>query len=316
MDTKDKAVTLTIELIMRRIIIIILTFFLLSFSGCMSWEEGWSNIPAPTDQQNIALLISNAEKLEKNTDSAEKLERVIAIYEQVLLSDPANRKALDQLSEYHFLMAFGYCEDSGCKKEHYLRQLRMTERAMYTNSEFKRIIDQGNSLWDSVNALTKEDMLPMLNWYCGVNNYWSECLGPVSKIFNIRWPFRSVKVLDRMLEIDPAWWGGHPVFMKGAYYSILPGFMGGNINKAAVYFDKAVNAGPEYFFPRWGRALYLYTKTGNRQGFIDDLTFIVKKETSTGGGLYAWNAFFKQDAEKLLKNIDNYFHSDNHIVLL
>jgi hypothetical protein len=114
-------------------------------------------------------------------------------------------------------------------------------------------------------------------------------------------------MLDRLMAIDPAWWGGHPLVMKAAYYSVIPSLLGGDMKEASRYFDEAVKAGPGYFFTHWARAVYLYKKTGNRGGFEEDLRFIISRPVTSGGSLYAWNAWFRHEAERLLAESDRLF---------
>jgi len=72
-----------------------------------------------------------------------------------------------------------------------------------------------------------------------------------------------------MLEIDPAWAGGHPYYAWGFYDSNIPRILGGNLREAEEFIDKAVEAGPKWLYASLERARYVYTEDSLDHGHVD-----------------------------------------------
>ena len=62
----------------------------------------------------------------------------------------------------------------------------MCERGMYTNSEFKKLVDGGAPVWDASSVLTNREMEAMDYWYSSLGLYFSECMNPVERILSLR----------------------------------------------------------------------------------------------------------------------------------
>ena len=72
-----------------------------------------------------------------------KLTDLIRTYEQVMEIDPANYEALWSLGRYYVLMGTAYSDSVKLKKEYYIKAMQICERGMYTNSGFKKLVDEG-----------------------------------------------------------------------------------------------------------------------------------------------------------------------------
>jgi hypothetical protein len=78
---------------------------------------------------------------------------------------------------------------------------------MYTNPQFRDLVDEGEELWDACRVLSKTEMGAMYYWYASCGGYWLECLNPISRMIQLIHAGRPQKVLARMIKIDPAWAG-------------------------------------------------------------------------------------------------------------
>lgn len=128
-----------------------------------------------------------------------------------------------------------------------------------------------------------------------------------TKFFSFSWPMRVKKILPVMMDIDPNWYGGTPYFSYATFYAVAPGFAGGDMEKAAEYFDKAYKIGVNKLNYRTAKARYYYSKMGDREGFQKDLEWILKQDPHKAGDAYPWAVYHQNDARRLLKNIDDYF---------
>ena len=109
------------------------------------------------------------------------------------------------------------------------------------------------------------------------------------------------------MEIDPTWEGGHPYLNMAMRYAILPSLLGGDMNKAEEFFEKALEAGPNWLYTRLGRALLLHTKKKDREAFTNDLEWVIAQDPHKADSPYPADVDMQKRAREMLANIDDYF---------
>jgi tetratricopeptide (TPR) repeat protein len=272
----------------------------IGLSGCVSWDSGWKGIKDPDRKGDVSGLIAQANRQIADADSKEKLAALIRTYEQVLEIEPANYEALWNLGRYYQLIGVAYADNVEIKKEYYIKAVQMGERGMYTNSGFKKLVDEGAPVWDAASVLTISEIKAMQYRYSALGFYFNECMNPVERILNLRLLGKNKKILDRMMAIDPAYAGGHPYTFMAAYYAVLPSIMGGDLKKASEYFSKADEVGAGWLHVRWTRAKFLHAKTGDREAFRKDLEWVLAQDPHLAMNLYPYNVYFQREAKKML----------------
>jgi tetratricopeptide (TPR) repeat protein len=272
----------------------------IGLSSCTSWDPGWKGIKDMDRKGDVSGLIAQANKQIADADSKEKVAELIRTYEQVLEIEPANYEALWSLGGYYVMMGTAYSDSVKLKKEYYLKAIRMCERGMYTNSGFKKLVDGGAPVWDASSVLTNREMEAMFYWYSSLGLYFSECMNPVERIFNLRLLGHNKKMLDRMIAIDPLWHGGHPYAAMAVYYAVLPSIMGGDLKKSSEYYSKAVEVGNEYLYARFFRAKFLHAKTRDREAFRKDLEWVLARDPHKALTPYPWSVYYQREAKKML----------------
>lgn len=274
---------------------------IIGLSGCSSsGDPGWKGIKNLDRKGDVSGLIGQANRQIAEADTKEKLVDLIRTYEQVLEIEPANYEALWSLGRYYYLMGYGYSDSVDLKKEYYIKAWQMCERGMYTNSGFKKLVDEGATIWDASSALTIREIESMYYWYATKGAYFVECMNFVEKILNIRNAGGGKKMIDRMMAIDPAWGGGHPYTALAMHYAALPSFMGGDLKKASEYFDKADVAGAGWLYVRFSRANLLHRKTKDQAAFRKDLEWVLAQDPHKALSPYPWNVVFQREAKKML----------------
>jgi hypothetical protein len=276
-------------------------------SGCMSWEEGWTRVEQPSAKGDVKALLAEAEKKMRDADTREKILDFLKVYESVIKIDPANFEALTYLGEYYFLTAYAYTPDVKEKEALYIRAIQYSERALYSNPAFRRLVDAGKPVWEACSALSKRETTPLYYWYFTVGNLWNDCYGMPGKLVNWRWPGRVMKALQAMTAIDPDYNRGNVTYAWAAYYAVAPGFLGGDVKKSDEYFAKAIRTGPDCINFPFVRAVYLSTKKGDREAFKSDLNSILGKDLRKIDYPYPWGAYYQRAAKEKLAQIDKYF---------
>jgi len=272
----------------------------IGLSGCVSWDQGWKGIKDTARKDDVSGLIAQANRQIADADSKEKLTDLIRTYEQVLEIEPANYEALWSLGRYYTLLGCAYSDSLEIKKECYIKAIRLCERGMYTNSGFKKLVDEGAPVCDASSVLTIREIEAMYYWYASLGWYFAECMNPVERILSAQFVDRNKKMIDRMMAIDPAWGGGHPYSALAAYYAVLPSIMGGDLKKSSEYFNKADEAGAGWLYVKFLRAKFLHAKTGEREAFRKDLEWVLAQDPHLAQSPYPWNVYFQREAKKML----------------
>lgn len=244
--------------------------------------------------------MATAQKLELTAATADEVNDVIAAYLEVEKVAPTNYSALWKIGSYHILMGAAHSPKIRTKKWHYREAIKYCEKAMYTNIDFANEINAGKDATEACKKLTINEIDAMGFWYTARFYYYKECLKPIGRILNTKIPLDNNKVIVQIDKIDPQWAGGGNNFSRALYYIATPEKFGGSKEKADEEFTTAIQVGPNYLVNRWGRAKYLYSITGNNEGFKADMNWVIAQDPSKGGNPYAWNVYFQNDAKKEL----------------
>jgi tetratricopeptide (TPR) repeat protein len=272
-------------------------------SGCLSWTPGYQDpVSASLDaaaKKNIVGITQQISSLRLVADSREKVEELIGLYGKILSLDPQNYSALVAQSNLKLLIGAAYAKSTGESADVFVEALKLNERAMYTNPEFKRRVDLGETTWDAAPALTIREIDAAGFWATAVFYYFRHVFGPVSRTMNAKWIMRAKLVMEQMDKLDPAWGSGGLYFTWGLYYKALPEYAGGSKPKAEEFFKKSIAAGPKMIRNRWIRAKYYYPVINNRRGFDEDIAWILQQDPKKDGGDVPWNYFFQRDAREM-----------------
>jgi len=255
----------------------------------------------------VNYFLGQAKRQLMEADDRDKLAELIETYEQVIDFAPDNYEALWSLGRYWGLMGMGYAEEVEEKERCYVTARDYCERGLRTNPEFDELVAGGEKIWDACRATTRREIATLFYWNTTRAGIWKECMNPVEQIFGLDLLPATKKINARMIEIDPEWAGGHPYYSWAIFYSVLPRVLGGDLKKAEHYFDKTIEAGPNWLYIKHGRAVYFHTKKKDRSAFIDDLEWVLDQDPKTADSPFPANVWFQRTAEEMLGNVEDYF---------
>jgi len=276
-------------------------------TGCTTWNPQWPDLSVAVAPTDAASRLKEAAQLGLRADSRNGIIAAIAAYQAVLDADSNNYQAFVNLAQLHLLLGDGYTKSVSEKRAYFHKAMVYAEGAMYTNPFFRQSIQRGEPTWKACQVLSVPEMEAMLFWVNSVFYSYKEGQGYIGQVINFRWVKRARHVMDHMTSIDPDWGGGVLHFTWGIYYLSIPESMGGDRKKSVACFSKAIEVGPDRLLNRWGRAKYFHVKMKNSVGFREDLEWVLSQDVRQSPGNAAWNAYFVQDAQRLLDTMDSYF---------
>ncbi len=284
--------------------------FLILFTfttGCISWEPGWTMIEKPSMKGDVKALLAKANVQISRADTREKMADIITTYETIVKIDPMNYEALWGLGRYYHLTALWHSQDRAEKEQLTRKGIKACEMAMYSNDSFRKEIESGRTAFEAYTRLSKREFNALYYWYINMGVLYKDCHSIFSQAVNYSLASKLKPILQFMVELDPLSGGGHAYWSLALYYIRLPKIMGGDLKKGDELFSKCIEIGPRWLDKRWGRAKYLYTKTGNREAFKKDLEWVVAQDPHRADSPYPANVLFQRDAREMLKHIDEYF---------
>ncbi len=252
---------------------------------------------------DVEMLLSRAEKQIMLGDNKTRLLELIATYEQVLQIESDNYEALWSLGRYRGLMGMAYSDDIEQKRQNYSQGAGYCLRGLRTNPDFKRLMDSGESVPRACRATDLREIASLFYWNTLTAAIWKECSTPMQQLAGLKLLPGSKKIMTRMMEIDPEWAGGHPYHAWAVYYSVLPRILGGNMKKAAYFYEKAIEAGPKWLYIKHGRAEYFHAKRRDWDAYIEDLEWVVAQDPKTAHSPYPANVYYQKTAKQMIANV-------------
>ncbi len=274
----------------------------LILSGCaMRPQENWHDVAPDRPSPAATRLAEQAQQLFDEVCDEQGLRAAIAAHEQVLAVNPGDSQALTSLSTQHILLGAAYTSGRREKSRQFLTAIDYAERAMYSNQAFRAQVATGTPLWDAVELLESDQLVAMFFWVKALHYQFKEGLTLGGKIANIRWMEHGLKVLDRIVEIDPGFGGGGVEFAMAISYEVLPRRWGGSSVRADAYIQQAVEAHPDWLLPRWARGRYYYVIRGEREKSQSDLAWVASRNPQDYTDPDPWKRFFQADAGSSLR---------------
>lgn len=275
--------------------------------GCVSWQPDWPEIAPARPASDVGTLLARAEALAAVAEDRESLQAAMDAQRRVLIQAPFHVRALTDLANQTILMGTAYGDDRRTKDTHFREAMRLCERAMYADPEFKQMADGGAAPWVACHVLGEDHLPAMMFWCTAVLYRFKEVFTFPEQAANLSWVEHTAPLLARMEALDPAWGGGAIQFTWSLYYGILPGLLGGDEALSQEHMDAAVAFGPPWMLSRWGRAKYFHVRDGDRKGFEDDLRWVLSQDAAAPGEAIYWRVYFQRDARQALAEMDRYF---------
>jgi hypothetical protein len=287
--------------------------------------------PKPLMVSQIADLVDYGISAYERDDDWELIEKAfpanIKLLETVLANSPDDRQLLTMLSRMYASYSFGFVE-TRLDETHYLVDPAVsgvTEMALLkdrVSRYYKRGVDYAlmaleksapgataafqnvGTISPYLNRLGREDVAPLF-WY-GFNlgawvNRNLDSVRAVSQAHVAR------KVMERVLELDPAYHHGGAHLFLLAYFGSRPPMMGGNQEKALVHYQQVKTiAGDNYLLPDLFYGRFCLHQQQDRKGFVDMMQRIVAHPAGENE-VALYNAIAGRRAAAYLAAVDTLF---------
>ncbi len=287
----------------RKILLVLLSLFMLSACGKKNWHASWQEAGQATGSLQSEQLFAEAlQKLEQAADLTAIMTSMESL-QQVLAVEPGHRDALAYLGNLHILLGTAYTLAREEKVTHFRTAMQYCELSMYTNPQFRAAVMQGKEPWEAAHTLQAEDAPAMLFWVTALQYEFKEGMTLPAKIINVSWLQHGITFLDRIEQVAPEFGHGAVEFAYSICYLALPSLLGGDTSLGTSYLQKSIAKGQGYLLPTWGRGKYFHQVTGDREDARKDLLWVASQKPEDYTDLYPWRIYFIRDARLQLETL-------------
>jgi len=262
-------------------------------------------------RQMAPVLENSAQVLYEETDlqiAEQALASNLKLIEGLLKNDPKNKELLLLLAKGYSGYALGFAEDENPQraKMFYLRARDYALRILNQKAGYKTAQKQGaGGLEHFLKECGKEDV-PALFWtgfaWAGFANLSLNDPEAILALPEIQ------LYMQRVEELQPDYFYGAVYLFQGSMYGMKPRILGGNPEKAGMYFEKNFKLNNSEFL-----LAYVYAAKFYAAKILDDALFdqylnhIMDTPVDVRPGLQLFNQIAKKKARKLLEQKEDLF---------
>jgi len=277
-------------------------------AGCASTAGQWSDpnaIPShdpALDQQELKA----ARTAFTEADSEDSLRAAIETMELLLEAAPDHNRLLVDLAEAYTLLGAAYAQSRRDKRRYFLIAQGHAERTLMNRPAFRQALEQGQRPGRAAQTLDAEDVPAMVIWATATAYLFDEGMSTLGRVRNYRGLEDLRLFMERALELDPEYEYGLAPFSLAIFYIATPTFAGGDLDRAGQLMEQAIDSPGTSLMPRWGRARYLHSLTGDVEAKRTDLEWILSQDARTVDSPYAWNIYVQRDARRMLADLGSH----------
>jgi tetratricopeptide (TPR) repeat protein len=228
----------------ERVVVATLIGLTAATSGCAaSRREGWEVTTAPTGSTaefQAARTTAMTHWMQRG-DSAH-LRQAIEALESAFRANPTNIEVASLIARAYYLRAERDAANEDERLTLYEIGTQRGEQAMSIDTKFKDAMRRDSDYGEAVRGLGVE-YVPALYWTAVNLGRWSRAKGFATVLANRR---KVQHLVSRVSTLDSTYFYGASDRYWGAYYSIAPGFAGGDKEKSRQHFEKSLKLAPNY----------------------------------------------------------------------
>jgi len=209
-----------------------------------SRQEGWEVAPGAVRGSSAEFQSARDNAMShwaQRVDPAH-LRQAIDALETAYRLDPTNIEVASLISRAYYLRAERDAANEDERLRLYETGTQRGEQAMSIDARFREAMRRGTDYGEAVRGLGA-DYVPALYWTAVNLGRWSRAKGFTTVLANRR---KVQHLVGRVTTLDSTYFHGAPDRYWGAYYSIAPGFAGGDKEKSRQHFERALKIQPNY----------------------------------------------------------------------
>ena len=258
----------------------------------------------PDGDERMAVVLADAETAWAGRADLESLRTAVGLYNEAVSLAPRaeRRELLEQAARATYLLADGYKnEQPDEQKKLFHEAIALGERCMSLDPDFQQAVRDGARPDDAAGDLGR-DYAGCMYWTAASLGKWAAMEGFATRVANRD---RIVALVERVTELEREYFYGGPDRYWGAYYAIIPGFMGRDLDKSEEHFRRAIEIAPTYLGTKVLMAEQLATARRDRELFTSLLEEVIEADPAIDPEIEAENRIEQAKARRLLGQVDD-----------
>ncbi len=245
-------------------------------------------------------------------DDQAQIQEAITVWEQLVEKDPKHTQALVMLARAHYFLADGFlalqAEDNEAiaKQEFstYEKGTNYGERALVIlEPKFGEMMRAEAKFEDAIKTIGEKGV-PAAYWYAVNLGRFASKKGIQQRLF---YKDKLRATMERVLEASPTYFHGAPDRYLGAYFSLLPGIAGRDLDRSAKHFAKSLELAPNYLGTKVVQAQFHSTASDNEEAYKKLLNEVIAASAGENPDIAPENRAAQRTAKRMLENIDDVF---------
>ena len=283
-------------------------------AGCGStresaWDTESGNVQLDdAARAQVAELIAQGQAAWAQRGDIAQAKAAVDAYTKAAEIDPKNVEALNELA--HAIYFYGDChlrfdeENPDAYKNMHEEGTKAAERALSAMSPaFAEKMASGERIEDAISVLNAS-AVPALYWRSSNLGRWAT-LESFATLLSYKDEIREI--MEFCLANNPDYFYSGPNRYFGIFYAKAPGFAGGDMKKAAAFFNTAIDAYPNYYGTRILMAEEWAIKEDNRPLFEELVNYVLNGDVNVMPEIVPESACEQRKARILMDNADDTF---------
>lgn len=274
-----------------------------------AWEKQSSaGAATKTSSSATAALMGEASGHWAKRDDKAELKAAIVAWEKAVAEDPKNAQALTWLSRANYFLADGFMAVEGADQkaefEVYQKGVDYGERALLIlDPGFEKQMRAEAKFEDAIKTIGK-DAIPAAYWYAVNLGRFASKQGLSQRLF---YKDKLRATMERILELDQGFFYGAADRYFGAFFSILPGIAGKDLDRSAKHFEKSLELAPGYLGTKVVKAQFLSVELDDEDMYKSLLDEVIAADADAVPEVAPENRAAQRTAKKMLGEIDERF---------
>lgn len=254
--------------------------------------------------ERFAEVLGEAELAWTGRADIDSLRASVELYNEALALAPRDQRlpVVEQAARATYLLADGYMSgDPAAQKKMYHEAIALGERCMSLDPEFRQAVRDGARPDDAAGDLGR-DYAGCMYWTAAALGKWAAMEGFATRVANRD---RIVALVERVTELDREYFFGGPDRYWGAYFAIIPGFMGRDLDKSEEHFRRSLEIAPNFLGTKVLMAEQLATARRDREMYTSLLTEVLAADPAIDPEIEAENRIEQAKARRLLDQVDD-----------
>ncbi|MEC7986257.1 MAG: TRAP transporter TatT component family protein [Myxococcota bacterium] len=187
-------------------------------------------------------VLEQADALWPQRGDKTKLGEALDLYEKAFASNPTDKYALGRLVRGWYFMGDVHESEKAAKMDAWDKAVAFGDTCLALNADYKATLEKSGSKGEAIKMSTKDDV-PCIYWSASSLGKWAKLNGILQ---SLKHKSTFVGFMEQVEALQPDYFYGAPYRYWGAYYAVLPGFAGRDLDRSKENFDKSIGIAPEY----------------------------------------------------------------------